>query len=515
VDDDAKMVFVIQGKYRKQIGTKAEARNDVLEFARLGPLLAASQTEFQAHARTLAPVAQQRLAAARSRVRNRHYGVWLYYVTAGRCSANIIEDARRASRSGEVNVSLSVVTGRQVLLLLADYLDGVAPPVPSLDLEIDGNILQRYDKHTDIESWIFSMSDHSVAEMHERAGTRLFARNVRGFLGNTEINQNMEATLLREPEFFWYYNNGITIVCDHAERIGSHGRDVVRVTNPQVINGQQTTRTLARAKARKASVLVRVIRVPRGHNGQPDHFETLVSRIVAATNSQNAVKASDLMANDRRQIEIERQFRKLGYGYIRKRQTKSEARRTLGAFRIIVKKDELAQAVAACELDPQILREGKERLFEKRLYTQVFPNADPYYYLTRYWLMRQVGYAARGYPERAYAKWLVLNAVWPRFSGLVQSRASKETFKRIWEHDEGPLRPLQQANDAVFRAALQFYRSKRGKGAKAQDISTFFKRRRLQRDFGRFWGGARNSHRGRFQKAWRRFERRFKESVQR
>lgn len=52
VDDDAKMVFIIQGKYRKQIGTKAEARNDVLEFARLGPLLAASQTEFQARART-------------------------------------------------------------------------------------------------------------------------------------------------------------------------------------------------------------------------------------------------------------------------------------------------------------------------------------------------------------------------------------------------------------------------------------------------------------------------------
>jgi len=218
------------------------------------------------------------------------------------------------------------------------------------------------------------------------------------------------------------------------------------------------------------------------------------------------------MSNDRRQIEIERQFRKLGYGYVRKRQTKREARRTLGVFRIVVRKEELAQAVAACELDPQILREGKERLFDKRLYAHVFPNGDPYFYLTRYWLMREVSYAAKGYPERAYAKWLVLNAIWPRFSILVQSRAARETFKRIWERNEKPLWSLLQANDAMFRAALQFYRSKRGKGATAQDISTFFKRRKLHRDFDRFWAGARNSHRGRFKRAWRRFEGRLKES---
>src|SRR5262245_19912896 len=55
IDDDAKVVFVVQGKFRKQIGAKSEPRNDVLEFARLGPLLSASQGEFQAHAKTLAP----------------------------------------------------------------------------------------------------------------------------------------------------------------------------------------------------------------------------------------------------------------------------------------------------------------------------------------------------------------------------------------------------------------------------------------------------------------------------
>ena len=121
----------------------------------------------------------------------------------------------------------------------------------------------------------------------------------------------MEATLAKEPEFFWYYNNGVTIVCDDAQQEFGHGRNILRVTNPQVINGQQTTRTLAGAVGRgpRASVLVRVIRVPRGACSGGDHFETLVSRIVRATNWQNAIRPSDLISNDRRQIEIERQGR--------------------------------------------------------------------------------------------------------------------------------------------------------------------------------------------------------------
>jgi hypothetical protein len=40
-----------------------------------------------------------------------------------------------------------------------------------------------------------------------------------------------------------------------------------------------------------------------------------------------------------------------------------------------VTKEQLAQAVAACELDPQIVRSSKERLFEEEPYAKVFPTA--------------------------------------------------------------------------------------------------------------------------------------------
>lgn len=39
------------------------------------------------------------------------------------------------------------------------------------------------------------MSAAKVGELYDRAGDRLFARNIRGFLGDTAINEGMGRTL--------------------------------------------------------------------------------------------------------------------------------------------------------------------------------------------------------------------------------------------------------------------------------------------------------------------------------
>lgn len=512
VDDDTRNVFIVQGKYHREAGAKAESRGDVLGFTELGTTITGPARPFADLLTDISPEVEKRLEEARKRIVAHDYRLQLYYVTMGRCSASLIDEAERLVRSAERQVTFTLVDGRRVLLMLSDYFDGVAPPVPSLDLEVEqgngvqaGGMLNRYDSCNNIDSWVFSMSDDCVKNIFEQAGIRLFARNVRGFLGNTEINKGMEETLNQELEYFWYYNNGITIVCDDAKPDKRQGRDLLHVTNPQIINGQQTTRILARIRAgrSRASVIVRVICVPR-KNGDGNRFETLVSQIVQATNWQNAIRPSDLMSNDRRQIDIERQIRKLGYLYIRKRQSKYEARRVAGNHTgLMIKKEELAQAVAGSDMDPAIVREGKERLFEERYYGQIFPTSDPYYYLNRYWLMRQVGYAARGYPERAYAKWLVLNFVWPQLASLVRSRSGSEAFRSYCERTNW--RWAWRSINAVYIAAMKFYRTKRGKGAKVVDVSTFFQRRNLHKDFERFWHSGGNRHRSAFRKTWGRF----------
>ena len=516
IDDRAKVVFIVQGKYRGVINRGTEHRVDVISFTNLAHDLFGSDEEYGSLLKGIDPRVRQRLGEVRDRLKKRGYNLKLYYVTTGRCSQQLMDQAERACRASGGPASIEMVDGNRVLHVLSDYLDGVAPPVPTMDLPLEvghgvtSECLRRHDSRNGITAWIFSMNAASVAEMYEKAGIRLFARNVRGYLGDKkDVNRGIQNTIAHEPANFWYYNNGITIVCDEAQRISVGGRDVIRVNNPQIINGQQTTRTLhLHGEGNSAaSVIVRAIEIRRTDEEEQDRFDALVSRIVAATNLQNSISASDLMANDRRQVELERELRKFGYAYLRKRQSKSEARRFVGQHYTMITKEELAQAVAACELDPVIVRsEGKEGLFEEQYYPKVFPTSEPLYYLIRYRLMREVKYASAGYPERAYAKWLILNFMWSRLAPLVRTRSMMMAFLDACEGNFAPLRPLWETNVTAFRAALAFYRKKRGQGERAIDVSTFFKRKNLVPEFGSYLQNGGRKFRRTLNRRWHRFE---------
>ncbi|MGP5023503.1 AIPR family protein [Glutamicibacter arilaitensis] len=69
----------------------------------------------------------------------------------------------------------------------------------------------------------------------------MLARNVRVFLGDSEVNKSIKETALTAPEQFWYLNNGITVLCrsfDKSVAGGSdrrHGNYVIR--GASVVNG--------------------------------------------------------------------------------------------------------------------------------------------------------------------------------------------------------------------------------------------------------------------------------------
>lgn len=517
IDDSSRKIFIVQGKYRNKLMGGSEKRPDVMSFANLAYDLVDDE-QFTILSKKISPDVLDRLTKSREKLLRRKYELRLFYVTTGKASGPLKDEAKRTVRNvKEIKAAFEFIDGNRVLALLDYYLRDVAPPIATLDLEMDsGNgvetkgVFHRYDGKLDIESWVFAMNGREVARMFEESGPRLFALNIRGYQGDTDINEGMEETLEHNPEYFWYYNNGLTIVCDKAEKITSNGRDVLRVSSLQVINGQQTTRTLSKMAAynSKASVTVRVIRVPHTMEANSDHFDTLVSQIVKSTNWQNHIVSSDLIANDRRQIEIHRQFRNLGYWYVRKRQTRGEARRDAGGKQYkFINKTELAQAVAGCELDPSILRSGKERLFEEKYYGTIFPTSEPYFYLKRYWLMKEVEYTSKGYPERAYAKWVVLNFMWNEVSHLLNSKSKRIVFENEWKSQQGDsILYLWKAITEVFRAAIDFYRLNRGKGDKAADVSSFFRKRNLHVEFAKFWGGSKNKRRARYGRFFEKFE---------
>ncbi len=175
-----------------------------------------------------------------------------------------------------------------------------------------------------------------IAALFNRHGDRLLERNIRRFLGlqGNRVNQGIAQTLNDNADRpnFYFYNNGITIVCTKFAHSGaSQSRDfTVQIDGLQIINGGQTCKTIQDTLSKmgtlpqdigRASVMVRIYELP-------DNAQGMVRNITYATNSQNPVDLRDLRSNDDKQRSLEAAVAQLGFTYHRHRSDDSLRRRT-------------------------------------------------------------------------------------------------------------------------------------------------------------------------------------------
>ncbi len=164
-----------------------------------------------------------------------------------------------------------------------------------------------------------------VALLMKRHGERLLERNIRRYLGlhGNRVNEGIRHTLYSDPANFYFFNNGLTMICDDFSYNALQSSDYqIKVGNLQIVNGGQTCMTIFKTMEemerkgkdfpKEASVLVRIYKLPKDN-------EDIVLRITQATNSQNPVDLKDLRANDEKQQRLEVSIKELGYHYRRKR----------------------------------------------------------------------------------------------------------------------------------------------------------------------------------------------------
>lgn len=509
IDHQAKLVTIVQGKFRKKLMSGSEARSDVIAFATIAQRLVGSQEEFDDFCAGLEGSALEKVKRARDAVLKRSYRLNFHYATLGKCSERLAEEASRMVRAVEIPAEqrprLSILDGRQVITVLADYLDGVAPPVPMIELRVDSP-QEQFDSKTGVSSWIFSANGWQMGQLVEQYGVKLFARNIRGYLGETNINKEIRRTLRKDPSSFWYLNNGITIVCDDALLETASGRGRLNLSNPQIINGQQTTYALSAEPkgAQRAEVSVRVIRIAK--DGKADDFATydaMVARIVEATNSQNKIKAADLRSNDRTQVRVERDLHQLGYHYQRKRAASSVVAAGARRHEWKVRKEDVAKAVATCD-DSALVRRGIDALFEEPGYRRIFRHSTRQL-LCRWWLWKMVESEARGAGDLQWAKYVALRFLWSDIGPDIRRRQA--AFIELCERSskDGRYLHLQRAIRHALKGTLSFYRRERGSGRERAELPTFFKRQDLDDRFDRFWASSENPYRERYARAAQKF----------
>jgi hypothetical protein len=113
IDDRARTVFLVQGKFRLSINQRAENRSDVVAFADLGAVLWGDRDSYKRFVDGLDPLVRSRLDEARDRIQRRdRYKVHLLYVTTGSCSSSLQTEANGIARGAKGSTEFEVLDGR-------------------------------------------------------------------------------------------------------------------------------------------------------------------------------------------------------------------------------------------------------------------------------------------------------------------------------------------------------------------------------------------------------------------
>ncbi|UDM03244.1 AIPR family protein [Streptomyces longhuiensis] len=311
VDHDRKHVYLVQSKWSNK--GNATAKLPVIHglFAGLRLIDSEQFAQFNPRGRLLAEQAKQLMVSGMAPVTQ-----VIVLMGTDPLSAELrqaLENGEREFNHHGDRLGHKVILAREIYALVRD--DIADEPI---DLEAD---LSPWFKLPNLyESYQGVVSADQVASWAQ-AGNGLFARNIRNPLGLTSINNELVTTLVEEPNHFWYFNNGITVLCESLEathrQIGVPERYPLnlKIHGASVVNGAQTVRSIADAVAKggndayAADVGIRVI-----VTGGATEFAKQATR---ATNRQNSVEARDFISLDPVQAalieEMEAEFG-LAYG---------------------------------------------------------------------------------------------------------------------------------------------------------------------------------------------------------
>ena len=250
----------------------------------------------------------------------------------------------------------------------------------------------------DYDAYIAIIPGKLLADLYIEYGGRLLEGNVRAFLGakNTKgINAGIRRTILNDPTKFFTFNNGIAVTAASVETVQRpDGLYITALEDMQIINGGQTTASLATAVIKKENTNLEGIYVPMKLTVITDRettnddgirlYDQMVSDISRFANSQNKVTAADFFSNNPFHIKMEQLSKRhlappaggclfpTGWYYERSRgkynqemvgMTKSEQEKFQTKFpkKQIITKEKLAKYLNAVNLMPYFVSKGANK----------------------------------------------------------------------------------------------------------------------------------------------------------
>lgn len=191
-------------------------------------------------------------------------------------------------------------------------------------------IIERFFENRDSNTIVAEVSLKTLAKIVKKHENTIFFSNIRDYKGLNKINKKMVETYTEHPKDFWFYNNGVTIVCKEYTKINmlADGSALIELVAPQIVNGCQTSTTIFQQwhKSSKkdqenldGTILVKIIKDPK---------EQKRKEITKYTNSQTPVTGKDFFALENFHKELQNNFENRGYDYEIQSNAKKYKRKT-------------------------------------------------------------------------------------------------------------------------------------------------------------------------------------------
>ena len=218
-----------------------------------------------------------------------------------------------------------------------------------------------------VKGRLATVKGDDIAKLVKKYGDALFEKNVRGWMSFRKYNKDIlnSCSSVSDAELFWFLNNGITVVCEKC--IPDPDKKVLKMKNPQIINGQQTSIVLE--KAYEKNQLKKTVKILLKIYETTD--ADIIVKVAKATNSQLVVKSRDLVSNSPEQVALQNEFSRKFYFYEKQRGEKKPLNKnTKQVFNNFF----VAQAVLSVLIgNPSLAKKKQEdKIFGEPIYSKIF-----------------------------------------------------------------------------------------------------------------------------------------------
>ena len=167
----------------------------------------------------------------------------------------------------------------------------------------------------DYMSYLCIIPGTTLADIYDSYGSQLLEGNVRSFLSTkVAVNKKIRETILKIPQNFFAYNNGISATATslYIENT-DEGRVITYAKDFQIINGGQTTASLSNSRYRDNADLSQIyVQMKLTQvDSVADKSSELIKNISKSSNSQNKVSEADFFATHPFHVRLEQISRRL------------------------------------------------------------------------------------------------------------------------------------------------------------------------------------------------------------